>query len=216
MIGLTGVPTGLSPTAGVDYSIPLPYDVPPLATNRVGYYFAASTLGDAYRRAVNGDPNWFAWIQAAATMDDAHFALAFPPQAGLEQLRSWFQAAYVGLKAPGGSSVTAIVTTTPEGAASITSAPAPLGVPLEGAPPESPAANFATNPGTSPVTVPAKDVLAAQIAPLNPGPTGVLTGPTPAPAAAAAAPMTMKPSWLWWAVGIVAAFLLLSWLGRRS
>ena len=226
MTGLTGVPIGLTPTAGVDYSIPLPYDVPALATNRVGYYFASSTLGDAYRRAVNGNADWFAWIQASATMDDAHFALAFPPQAGLENLRSWFRTAYTALKAPAGSSVTAIITTTPEGAASISSAPEQLGVDVQGKPQDQylPAQPGVAAPGSSQsqaapdttgsLTAP-KDVAASQIALLNPGPTGVLTGPTPVAPAAAPAPM-MSSKAVWWIVGIVAALLVLGWLGKRG
>jgi hypothetical protein len=214
MIGITGVPTGLTPTAGVDYTIPLPYDVPALSANRVGYYFAASTLGDAYRRAVNGDANWFAWIQAAATMDDTHFALAFPPQAGLEQLRDWFRTAFVGLKTPGGSTVTAAITTTPEGAATIGAATAvPLGVPLQGDRPEgSTTRTTPTSPAPSPDV--SKDVAAYQTGILQPSATGA-TPPILSVSPGAGMPMA-KPTWLWWAVGIVAAVLLLGWLGRRS
>lgn len=214
MTGITGVPTGLSPTAGVDYSIPLPYDVPPLSTNRVGYYFASSTLGDAYRQAAKGNADWFAWIQASATMDDAHFALAYPPQAGLEDLRSWFRAAYAALKAPGGSTVTAVITTTPEGAASISSAPMQIGVDVQGKPADqtSPSSPSTTAPA-QPATQGAKDVAALAIGQLNPG----ITGATPSITTGTnAAPPTGKPTWLWWAVGIVAAVLLLSWLGKRG
>jgi hypothetical protein len=197
MAGDTGVPTGLSPTPGVDYSIPLPYAVPDIATNRVGYYFAASTLGDAYRKAVAGDANQYAWIQAGATLPDSTFASAFaevPGQLTTEMMRSWFRAALAALDSPGGSSFQGTITVMPTGAVSIDTAPKGTSAPTATAP--------------APAELLTKDVSAAVV-------TGQVVGedglPTMAPATSGA-----MPKWLWWAVGIVGALLLFSFLRKRG
>lgn len=193
MAGATGVPTGLSPTPGVDYSIPLPYAVPDINTNRVGYYFAASTLGDAYRKAVAGSASDYAWIQAGATIDDTHFAAAFPPQAGLENLRSWFRAAFAALEAPGGTSaVDLLVTVTPEGAATISSK----------------SQSSATVTAPAPSEQIAKDVAAAVVTGQVVGPTGL---PTTAPTTGAG-----MPKWLLYGGLALAAILLFGFFRKRS
>lgn len=196
MAGATGVPTGLSPTAGVDYTIPLPYAVPDIS-NRVGYYFAASTIGDFYRKAVAGDAAAYAWIQAGATLPDSTFNSAFsevPGQLTTEMMRSWFRAAYAALESPGGSSVNATIVVNADGSATI------------GAPKVSGAATTPT-PDLMVTTGVGKDVQ-AQLANQVVTDTGLPAGPS--------APAMALPTWLKWAAAIAGLLLLVSFLRKAS
>lgn len=184
--------------------IALPYEVPDISVNRVGYYFAAQTIGDAYRRAVAGDANSFAWIKAAATIDDAHFAAAFsevPAERGgpltHEMMRSWFRAALAALEAPGGSSVTAEITVNESGGATISS-PAPAPAPV------------ATAPTAAAVAPAPTGGLQSYIPPGEPGSPVLIAGGVTAEAAPA--PMTTpdRRAWVLWALGIVVGLWLLS------
>jgi hypothetical protein len=197
MAGATGVPTGLSPTAGVDYSIALPYAVPDINTNRVGYYFAASTIGDAYRKAVAGSANDYAWIQAGATIPDSTFASAFaevPGQLTVEMMRGWFRAALAALDSPGGTSFQGTVTVFPTGATKIDYTPKVSGAAT------TPVPDLMVTTGVG------KDVQ-AQLANQAVGEDGLPVQ----------APTTVRmPTWLKWAAAIAGLLIVVSLFRKAS
>jgi hypothetical protein len=122
-------------------TVDLPYAVPDIGVDRVAYYFLGQTIGDAYRAAVAGNANWYAWIKASAGLDDAHWQAAFGQAGGAAPdfgapagSRAAMRAALYALESPGGSSVTAQITVDASGAASITSPPPPTAAAVAPAP----------------------------------------------------------------------------------
>jgi hypothetical protein len=208
MAGATGVPTGLSPTGGVDYTIPLPYDVPSISSNRVAYYFAASTVGDAYRKAVAGSAESYAWIQAAATIDDTRFAASFGEVTAAQggpltkaMMQGWFRAALAALDSPGGSAFQGTITVTPEGAATIS------GTPKASPTPTTPSPDVMLNTTKS---------VAAQLADAQPiTDTGLPLAMAPAPNGLVAMSNGL-PTWVKWAAAIAGLLIVVSLFRKAS